>query len=365
MSISMHLRLPDHPRACGENISDFSCDNLRDGSPPRMRGKPQTILYASDNFRITPAHAGKTSSLKSVPCGDTDHPRACGENLFLIFGSQLFGGSPPRMRGKLTGVLAVTLLMRITPAHAGKTILVTCSKSFCTDHPRACGENLNFLYIFHEQDGSPPRMRGKHGKAKVESVRERITPAHAGKTGSATANCRIATDHPRACGENSRKKSKVTIDFGSPPRMRGKPFRKGCGRARSRITPAHAGKTGALVKKTRGRTDHPRACGENGIDLAVDQLRVGSPPRMRGKPGDGGMLSGQWRITPAHAGKTDLQRDKSAHDSDHPRACGENKLCLKRLRPVSGSPPRMRGKRLCERPHAVAGRITPAHAGKT
>ena len=96
----LQIWTPDHPRACGENhllagrIKDFH------GSPPRMRGKRADYESVYAMARITPAHAGKTSSVKSVPCGDTDHPRACGENMATAQPQNATPGSPPRMRGK-------------------------------------------------------------------------------------------------------------------------------------------------------------------------------------------------------------------------------------------------------------------------
>ena len=72
-------------------------------------------------MRITPAHAGKTYALDIVYKGVTDHPRACGENSLAPIISISIVGSPPRMRGKLLAALSELLFTRITPAHAGKT----------------------------------------------------------------------------------------------------------------------------------------------------------------------------------------------------------------------------------------------------
>ncbi len=50
------------------------------------------------------------------------------------------------------------------------------------------------------------------------------------------------------------------------------------------------------------------------------------------------------RITPAHAGKSDLRDEDSECFRDHPRACGEKeKWYLSKVYRL-GSPPRMRGK---------------------
>ena len=90
--------------------------------------------------------------------------------------------------------------------------------------------------------GSPPRVRGKGIQHQKGSEKRGITPACAGKSfGSVVKHTRIR-DHPRVCGEKDAEPDEITIDEGSPPRVRGKgyitlypPFSTG-------ITPACAGK---------------------------------------------------------------------------------------------------------------------------
>ena len=77
-----------------------------------------------------------------------DHPRACGENMEYIIGEMIGQGSPPRMRGKLLESQGLSVCYGITPAHAGKTMSITSSGAMPWDHPRACGENrLNSLWM--------------------------------------------------------------------------------------------------------------------------------------------------------------------------------------------------------------------------
>ena len=87
-----------------------------------MRGKPLEILPAHNERRITPADAGKTLIMPTVLNSDWDHPRGCGENLLLHLRLRLLLGSPPRMRGKLVGSVFNDGVYRITPADAGKTV---------------------------------------------------------------------------------------------------------------------------------------------------------------------------------------------------------------------------------------------------
>ena len=92
--------------------------------------------------RITPADAGKTGLLAFPPCADRDHPRGCGENSRRKVERMIVDGSPPRMRGKPDRVLAKSEQIRITPAGAGKTVKSSVTTPPGADHPRVCGENI-------------------------------------------------------------------------------------------------------------------------------------------------------------------------------------------------------------------------------
>ena len=127
------------------------------------------------------------------------------------------------MRGKHTRHMHRSNLVRITPAHAGKTPFFSHRIPVCPDHPRACGENPHGNGVNIWGGGSPPRMRGKLQKDACLYVAGRITPAHAGKTTPQGGNMITMPDHPRACGENCTVQDIVTTAGGSPPRMRGKP----------------------------------------------------------------------------------------------------------------------------------------------
>ena len=133
-----------------------------DGSPPRMRGKLDVTVGTPERLRITPAHAGKTASSANTAGSRLDHPRACGENVLIEMIGSNEGGSPPRMRGKRFSDRYGADRIRITPAHAGKTIDVLKQVRVFADHPRACGENLSLQPKIRQMSGSPPRMRGKH-----------------------------------------------------------------------------------------------------------------------------------------------------------------------------------------------------------
>ena len=192
-----------------------------------------------------------------------DHPRACGENFLQKVEIPSRKGSPPRVRGKLADFVKDGITY--------------------ADHPRACGENFGCPRNRNRTGGSPPRVRGKP-EAEAEAVlKQRITPARAGKTSPWTIGFGAEQDHPRACGEN----------------------------ARNPLLPCRTG-------------DHPRACGENFCSGSQNYRLFGSPPRVRGK--------------------TRGSKRRTCRCRDHPRACGENAILPQRTWKYAGSPPRVRGK---------------------
>ena len=95
-----------------------------------------------------------------------------------------------------------------------------------------------------------------------------ITPARAGKTLFDPQADNIPEDHPRACGENSRRQPEYYTAKASPPRVRGKLSTDSPAKAGARITPARAGKTEPEKKTEAAAEDHPRACGENATGVA-------------------------------------------------------------------------------------------------
>ena len=193
------------------------------GSPPRMRGKGAPFRAGALPLRITPAYAGK-SQTAGTPCSSVrDHPRMCGEKLWPTCPHAPNAGSPPRMRGKdrLSGKSGQP--DRITPACAEKRPARPGYAYNRGDHPRMCGKKFLEVVQPIAQWGSPPRMRGKGLADKNSLAYVRVTP---------------------------------------PPRMRGKVARTVKGITVLGITPACAGKSSPLLTTACGCADHPRMCGE-------------------------------------------------------------------------------------------------------
>ena len=89
-----------------------------------MRGKVFRAAPADGLKRITPAYAGKSLGVGVLWIHDKDHPRLCGEKLYQDYTTLISMGSPPPMRGKVEKRDSINFGIRITPAYAGKSIVV-------------------------------------------------------------------------------------------------------------------------------------------------------------------------------------------------------------------------------------------------
>ena len=91
------------------------------GSPPRVRGKALHFNPHRTGFGITPAYAGKSSRNETCWHRPWDHPCVCGEKIEMPYELLLKEGSPPRMRGKERFPPQHSCIYGITPACAGKS----------------------------------------------------------------------------------------------------------------------------------------------------------------------------------------------------------------------------------------------------
>ena len=172
----------DHPRVCGEHYGTAHHGAARVGSSPRMRG---ALLMAGETvitIRIIPAYAGSTLKPAGLAIMDGDHPRVCGEHLTDLLFAFLSWGSSPRMRGARLTVLELVRITGIIPAYAGSTTTRNPAEWKPRDHPRVCGEHKDMPLHCDEITGSSPRMRGalRFGKSTPPSIG--IIPAYAGST---------------------------------------------------------------------------------------------------------------------------------------------------------------------------------------
>ena len=136
---------------------------------------------------------------------------------------------------------------RITPAYAGKSPIEARRIRKKQDHPRLRGEKLPGLLLSPVMAGSPPLTRGKVSVPSVMSKLRGITPAYAGKSSGCDFCSGCIKDHPRLRGDKLRSNFRSHSSKGSPPLTRGKVGRRDTSCCRSGITPAYAGKSQLFI----------------------------------------------------------------------------------------------------------------------
>ena len=276
----------DHPRACGEHDPRHTQDEDSSGSSPRLRGTLDVTVFGLFLFGIIPALAGNTSMSCVRRNHAGDHPRACGEHVVPYLLRQRVRGSSPRLRGTLWWRAPACGSGGIIPALAGNTSAALSTVSNTWDHPRACGEHI-FVHGQPAADaGSSPRLRGTQRVRRGRCPSRGIIPALAGNTTGHCPRRGSSRDHPRACGEHVGVYTPEDWESGSSPRLRGtlrtdqvKPTGRG-------IIPALAGNTTACCRAAAAPWDHPRACGEHFAPAFHSHVPAGSSPRLRGTLGD-------------------------------------------------------------------------------
>ena len=148
-----------------------------------MRGTDYEVYDIELGVRITPAHAGNSIQYCIQPI--------------------LTAGSPPHMRGTASNKSSHKVFIGITPAHAGNSFSASFSDSNRQDHPRTCGEQPKYHMSICAFTGSPPHMRGTVSGLASTGVNQRITPAHAGNSRISRQYVSQFRDHPRTCGEQT------------------------------------------------------------------------------------------------------------------------------------------------------------------
>ena len=195
----------DHPRTGGEKRFLSAAVPRPLGSPPHRRGKEKAGGTFTGPLRITPAQAGKSSSIGRNREHRWDHPRTGGEKRQAFRCRRRQWGSPPHRRGKGAKVKAAAAGAGITPAQAGKRLTGFSWGISGEDHPRTGGEKLRELHEHIFIQGSPPHRRGKVLPIQLSFVILRITPAQAGKRLPLSCRMGLKKDHPRTGGEKAER----------------------------------------------------------------------------------------------------------------------------------------------------------------
>ncbi len=257
-------------------------------------------------------------------------------------------------------------MKRYTPTPVGKTVFVLPVQLKVAVHPHACGENGDAALRVYDADGTPPRLWGKlFGAISTNfwkkatpprlwgkrtrgirlSPRWRYTPTPVGKTLPVDTLYGNPTVHPHACGENVSSEIVVDTETGTPPRLWGKHQLHYVAITQHRYTPTPVGKTASDAHDPPSVSVHPHACGEN---AAVDQP-----------------LSTKKRYTPTPVGKTRVAALQWLGIRYTPTPVGKTHWHSSAISSMTGTPPRLWGKRIRTTIGIGTDWYTPTPVGKT
>ena len=128
-SIAVPLTPAAHPRKCGENFKAGNRVDPFDGSSPQVRGKQPYGVGVEPSPRLIPASAGKTIAAPVEMLSRAAHPRKCGENRRSEGKPVPRGGSSPEVRGTFTILYRPLPPDGLIPAGAGNIHSCSLSKS--------------------------------------------------------------------------------------------------------------------------------------------------------------------------------------------------------------------------------------------
>ena len=250
----------------------------------------------------------------------------CGEQSFTPSRSHVPSGSSPRVRGTDQLFTIRQLHVRFIPACAGNSASRVVLGKFSPVHPRVCGEQHGQGKRFRRAAGSSPRVRGTVSGASSRLGIWRFIPACAGNRARRSSSRKLASVHPRVCGEQFGAVLGLGWRIGSSPRVRGTDRRQNRVTYGVRFIPACAGNSEKGVCGECGAPVHPRVCGEQSPSGAARSRSNGSSPRVRGTVHALCGLEGMPRFIPACAGNSCRQRRLPTACPVHPRVCGEQRV---------------------------------------
>ena len=152
--------------------------------------------------------------------------------------------------------------------------------------------------------GSSPPVRGARENLASRVGENGLIPACAGSTPANRAWRCCGGAHPRLCGEHISRISRLKMNRGSSPPVRGAHETNLRDDLDKGLIPACAGST-PLTPATRMYCGaHPRLCGEHYGTYGSEMGRAGSSPPVRGAPGISVMVRLTQGLIPACAGST-------------------------------------------------------------
>ena len=227
-----------------------------------------------------------------------------------------------------------------------------------------CGGTQKAQEDEDSENGLSPRVRGNPLCCRQGRPNQRSIPACAGEPVGGVVGSGGGQVYPRVCGGTLNHRPPPPIAAGLSPRVRGNPAAPASVCHSPRSIPACAGEPIQPASFASRTTVYPRVCGGTAAIAAVQSVRQGLSPRVRGNRDDDDAVGDADRSIPACAGEPADGGIVRSVWKVYPRVCGGTLAVPICRSQVCGLSPRVRGNRILQDYAAHIRRSIPACAGE-
>ncbi len=313
----------EDPRVRGDEHVQHEAHAVARGRPPRARGRVDLPLGLTETAGKTPACAGTRRARARRAADPQEDPRVRGDEDDAFPRLSLREGRPPRARGREAHRPRPDRGARKTPACAGTRCSPISPPNPVGEDPRVRGDEEFSAMRRLRLSGRPPRARGRDGRGVRRRVAGGKTPACAGTSTDPVHTPDTAGEDPRVRGDELVHVGRVGADEGRPPRARGRGWRGAAARSGPRKTPACAGTRRGASPASPAVGEDPRVRGDEDTDALGGGGAGGRPPRARGRDDLDLVDLDHGGKTPACAGTSPPRGCASLVRTEDPRVRGD------------------------------------------
>ena len=271
-----------YPRVCGGTRLDYAVLERIDGLSPRVRGNQGEFAGRNLIAGSIPACAGEPNVGAGQQHLTEVYPRVCGGTKYRrVMGIDAKGLSP-RVRGNLSEPRRCRIHKGSIPACAGEPPPPAAQSAAKQVYPRVCGGTQSTVFLVAVYMGLSPRVRGNRVCLGCLAGGSRSIPACAGEPVCVALFPRRVRVYPRVCGGTVPIPPHVDALEGLSPRVRGNLLLPMMQPSTQWSIPACAGEPHPLRLDLSPNRVYPRVCGGTYIKKSRMRMQGGLSPRVRG-----------------------------------------------------------------------------------
>ena len=314
--------------------------------------------------RYIPTPVGRFPITGTVPPELPVHPHACGE-IASSGGIHSAGcGTSPRLWGDSDVIPKDLDTLRYIPTPVGRLDYFASKSELLPVHPHACGEICSMVHRISVWYGTSPRLWGDCTLSRIRKAHSRYIPTPVGRFALSSPYSSSISVHPHACGEILMRYAASFDVSGTSPRLWGDCIAETLSWYILRYIPTPVGRFAPLPCHGPPRPVHPHACGEINDRRDCECGLVGTSPRLWGDFPKRTKTPPPSRYIPTPVGRLLTNVPPHCGFAVHPHACGEILYDYGFGRVGCGTSPRLWGDCLVIRLQHQSHRYIPTPVGR-